>query len=35
MPPHLAHGLLGDENKIPPRSVIVYDLHLIDVSEKN
>ena len=29
LPSHLAHGLIGDENKIPPRSVIVYDLELI------
>ncbi len=27
-PPYLAHGLLGDENKIPPRSIIVYDIYL-------
>ena len=31
MPPHLAHGLLGDENKIPPRAIIVYDVKLIDI----
>ncbi len=24
IPPYLAHGLLGDRNKIPPRSVVVY-----------
>lgn len=29
LPPHLAHGLLGDNDKIPPRSVIVYDVHLL------
>ena len=27
-PPYLAHGLLGDEDKIPPRSIIVYDIYL-------
>ena len=32
MPPHLAHHLLGDENKIPPRSTIIYDLELIKIS---
>ena len=29
LPPHLAHGLLGDEEKIPARSVIVYDVELV------
>lgn len=33
MPPHLAHGLLGDEEKIPPLSVIVYDLTLLKVTD--
>src|SRR3972149_775423 len=28
LPPHLAHGLLGDEKKTPPRAVIVYDVEL-------
>lgn len=26
IPPHLAHGLLGDEAKIPPRSTIIYNV---------
>lgn len=26
IPPYLAHGLLGDREKIPPRSVIVYHI---------
>ena len=29
LPPHLAHGLLGDEEMIPARSVIVYDVELV------
>lgn len=29
LPSHLAHGLIGDENKIPPRAVIVYDVELV------
>jgi len=33
LPPHMAYGLLGDENKIPPRSVIVYELELLEVSD--
>jgi len=31
LPPHLAHGLLGDNNKIPPRSIIVYDIEMLSV----
>lgn len=31
MPPHLAHGLPGDGNKIPARSVIVYEVILVKV----
>lgn len=31
LPSHLAHGLLGDENKIPPRSSVVYDIELLKV----
>ena len=29
MPPHLAYGLLGDEERIPARSIIVYDVELL------
>lgn len=31
LPPHLAHGLVGDDNKIPPRSIIVYDVELLRI----
>ena len=31
LPAHLAYGLLGDDNKIPPRSALVYDIELIDI----
>ena len=31
LPAHLAYGLLGDENKIPPRTAIVYELELINL----
>lgn len=34
LPPNLAYGLLGDEKCIPPRSIIVYDVELVKVSEK-
>jgi len=33
LPPFLGHGLLGDEYKIPPRSIIVYDVELINISD--
>lgn len=29
MPPFRAHGLLGDQKKIPARSIIVYELELL------
>ncbi|MBN2662377.1 MAG: FKBP-type peptidyl-prolyl cis-trans isomerase [Bacteroidales bacterium] len=31
MPPYLAHGLVGDDNKIPPRAIIVYEVELTSV----
>lgn len=34
LPPHLAHGLLGDNNKIPSRAIIVYDVHVKNVIAK-
>lgn len=33
LPPHLAYGLLGDEEKILPRSTIVYELKVIEISD--
>ena len=29
LPIHLAHGLLGDENKIPSNATIIYDIELL------
>ena len=29
IPSYLAHGLSGDKNKIPPRAILVVDLHLL------
>lgn len=29
MPPHLAHGLTGDGNAIPPRSILIYDVEVV------
>ncbi len=34
MPPYLAHGLLGDQNKIPTRSIILYDVQLLKINGK-
>lgn len=31
LPSHLAHGLPGDEKKIPPRTAIVYEFELINL----
>ncbi len=31
LPPHLAHGLIGDQEKIPPLSTIVYDIELVAI----
>ena len=33
LPPYLAFGLLGDENKIPPRSTIVYNVEMLKLTE--
>lgn len=31
LPSHLAHGFRGDEDKIPPRSSVVYDIELLSL----
>jgi len=31
LPSYLAFGLLGDQDKIPPRAALVYDIHLTDL----
>ena len=31
IPSHLAHGLVGDFEKIPPRSTIIYDIHILAI----
>ncbi len=33
LPSHLAHGLAGDLNKIPPRSTIIYDIELVGLKD--
>jgi len=32
VPSHLAFGLLGDQDKIPPKSTIIYDIELIKLN---
>lgn len=31
LPPHLAYGLSGDQDKIGPRAIIIYDIELLSV----
>lgn len=31
LPSHMAHGLHGDENKIPPLSAIIVDMELLEI----
>jgi len=31
IPSHLAHGFLGDDNLIPPRSTVIYDIEIINL----
>ena len=35
IPSHLGFGLLGDENKIPGKAVLVYDIELISIKKQN
>ena len=34
MPPFLAYGLIGDEYKIPPLSIVVYDVELLELAKE-
>lgn len=34
LPPFLAHGLIGDQISIPPRAVVIYELELVNVSQR-
>ncbi|TVR72128.1 MAG: peptidylprolyl isomerase [Marinilabiliales bacterium] len=31
LPPFLAHGLIGDQNRIPPRAVLIYEVEVLEV----
>ncbi len=33
LPPNLAYGLLGDEKCIPPRSIIMYQVELVKITD--
>lgn len=33
LPPHLAHGLIGDENRIPARATIIYDIEILKIED--
>ncbi|MEN8929167.1 MAG: FKBP-type peptidyl-prolyl cis-trans isomerase [Flavobacteriales bacterium] len=33
IPPYLAHGLMGDEHKIPPMATLVFDIRLLGLSK--
>lgn len=35
LPSHLAHGMLGDGNRIPPKAAIVYKIKVVDNQYKN
>ena len=34
MPPHLAHGLIGDDDRIPSRAILLYDVEVVDIKNK-
>ena len=33
LPSHLAHGVVGDENKIPPLTPVVFDIEMISLNK--
>jgi len=35
LPPHLAHGLIGDENRIPARAILICDIEILDIKNLN
>ena len=35
LPSHLAHGLIGDSDQIPPMVPIIYDIHLMKINPRN
>lgn len=35
LPSHLAHGLIGDSEKIPPLTPVIYDIHCLEIMHQN
>lgn len=35
LPPFLAHGLTGDQDRIPPRAVIVYEVEVLSLKRQH
>ncbi len=35
LPSHLAHGLIGDSDKIPPMVPIIYNIHLVKINSSH
>ncbi|MBU1718163.1 MAG: FKBP-type peptidyl-prolyl cis-trans isomerase [Bacteroidetes bacterium] len=33
VPAHLGFGILGDKNRVPPKSTLIYDIELVDFFE--
>jgi FKBP-type peptidyl-prolyl cis-trans isomerase len=33
LPSHLAHGLLGDQDRIPAKSSVVYDIEVVELTQ--
>lgn len=33
LPSRMAHGLIGDEEKIPPLAPVIYDIHLLKIEK--
>lgn len=34
LPSYMAHGLIGDESKIPPKASVIYELELLSVKDR-
>ena len=34
LPPFLAHGLIGDQNRIPSRAVLIYEVEVVKTSSR-
>ena len=35
LPSHMAHGMVGDEDKIPPLTPVIYDIDLLEIAKPN